>query len=226
MSAIPIISNLFTVVFNTAVASLQFDEVLYEADDPILEIQENSGRFTYASIAWTSTTAHCSSPSRNLLEKCKAVGGYLTTFEAVAACARRLGLEWDPNSRAIIGGRKAFNRWMIDQDPVLWYFRLEPVGVTEPGATTETVKLIFPTVGSIMTKPDDFTFPEDGPTTTNFMTRAQRASVPEELLQNFVTIVNPDISIVPEPYGSPESYIPLGSELWLIRHSLPTEPHV
>ncbi|QRV88608.1 hypothetical protein RhiJN_16626 [Ceratobasidium sp. AG-Ba] len=160
-----------------------------------------------------------------MADKCKAVGGYLTTFEAVAACARRLGLEWDLNHRAIMGGRKAFNRWMIDQDPVLWYFRLEPIGVTEPGATTQTVKLIFPTVGSIMTKPEGFTFPEEGPTTTNFRTRAQRANVPEELLQDFTTILKPDISIVPEPYGSPEKYIPLGSERWLRRHRLPTKPY-
>lgn len=86
--------------------------------------------------------------------KCKILGGYILTPEEVATYARELGIKWSPyGPSSHIGSRIELNRWMIDQGPLLWYFRLQPM-LFEGG---QVVKLIFPTVGIME---GDYTVPD------------------------------------------------------------------
>ncbi|QRV88603.1 hypothetical protein RhiJN_16621 [Ceratobasidium sp. AG-Ba] len=149
----------------------------------------------------------------------KILGGYLLTYQEVADIAHQLGLRWNSDPEVLLGCRKALNRWMIDQDPVFWYFRLQPIGFKEDGKTV--VKLIFMTDGTIEDKADpDFRFYEDKGLTANFRERTLRANIPEELFKNFVTVRNPEICFVQERYGQAGRYLPLGSRAWWNEHKL------
>ncbi|QRW02749.1 hypothetical protein RhiLY_01748 [Ceratobasidium sp. AG-Ba] len=149
----------------------------------------------------------------------KTLGGYLFTYQEVADIAHQLGLQWNSNPKILLGCREKLNRWMIDQDRAPWYFRLQPIGCQENGKTV--VKLIFMTDGTIEGQADpNFRFYEHEGLTANFRERARRANILDDLFKNFVTVRNPEISFVQEPYGQPDNYVPLGSRAWWSQYKL------
>ncbi|QRW02730.1 hypothetical protein RhiLY_01729 [Ceratobasidium sp. AG-Ba] len=142
------------------------------------------------------------------------LGGYVITYQEAATYTRELGIEWSPlNPTSTIGCRLELNRWMIDQDSLLWYFRLQPIFFDE---ADQRGKLIFPTIGIVKGNyGPDYRLSEDQHTTPIFRDIARRAGLPDKLFSNFVTVHDPVTAFVTEEYGHPKDYSTVASRTWM-----------
>ncbi|CAE6445289.1 unnamed protein product [Rhizoctonia solani] len=126
------------------------------------------------------------------------LGGYILTYQEAADGARKLGLSWHDNPEENMGCRQAINKWMKENAPGLWPYRLQPIKLEEAGQTV--TKLIFPIVGNSQPQPPDFEYSEaEGTAPAKFREVGKRLNMPDELFAKFMTIHKPRLSFLAPP---------------------------